>query len=99
MDNLREWFINSDATCHVAWDRNIFTSYTCVEGRKVHVANTIVLDLVKTKNVAMEFTNGKVLTLKDELHVPNIRKNLESGSLLVRNRLSSCLNVWKVCPF
>ncbi len=36
-------------------------------------------------NVVLKMTPGKDLTLKDVLHVPNIHKNLVSGSLLSKN--------------
>ena len=37
-------------------------------------------------------TSGKELTLNDVLHVPEIRKNLASGSLLSKKGSSWCLS-------
>ena len=37
------------------------------------------------RKVILKMTSRKELTLNDELHVPDIRKNLVSGSLLSKN--------------
>ena len=39
----------------------------------------------------LKMTSGKVLTLNSVLHVPTIRKNLVSATLLVKNRFKCVL--------
>ena len=85
VDNPREWFVDTGATVHVCSNRNVFTSYRVVDGRKLHMGNQALSDVADIENVVLRLMSGKDLTLKDVLHVPDIRKNLVSGSLLVNN--------------
>ncbi|CAA0824983.1 Uncharacterized mitochondrial protein AtMg00300, partial [Striga hermonthica] len=51
----------------------------------LHMGNSSSSDVAGVGIVVLKLTSGKELKLKDVLHVPNIRKNLVSGSLLVEH--------------
>ena len=49
------------------------------------MGNTATARIAGTGKVILKMTSGKVLTLKNVLHIPIIRKNLVSVALLVKN--------------
>ncbi|KAL0403100.1 UNVERIFIED_CONTAM: hypothetical protein Sradi_1950800 [Sesamum radiatum] len=49
------------------------------------MGNSATSNIVGLGKVVLKMTSGKELTLIDVLHVPDIRKNLVSGSLLVKS--------------
>ncbi|KAL0281946.1 UNVERIFIED_CONTAM: hypothetical protein Sradi_7277900 [Sesamum radiatum] len=84
VDNPREWWIDTGATRHICSDKDIFSTFTPINGRKLFMENSATSNIVGIDNVVLKMTSGKELTLIDLLHVPDIRKNLVSGSLLVK---------------
>jgi hypothetical protein len=64
----------------------MFSTYQSVKyGEQLFMENSSTSKVEGKGNVVLKMTPGKDLTLKDVLHVPNIRKNLVSGSLLSKN--------------
>ena len=51
-------------------------------GEKVFMGNSATSDIKGQGKVVLKMTSGKELTLTNVLYVPEIRKNLVSGSLL-----------------
>ncbi|KAK0601893.1 hypothetical protein LWI29_028495 [Acer saccharum] len=77
------WWIDSSATRHVCMDRSLFTTNEKVDdGNILYMGNSSTATIEGKGNVRIEFTSGKILTLTDVCHVPEVRKNLVSGSLL-----------------
>ena len=84
--NPREWWIDTGATRHICADSRMFSTYQKVEnGDHLTMGNSSTSKVVGQGTVVLKMTSGKELTLKNVLHVPNIRKNLISGSLLSKN--------------
>ena len=81
--NPKEWWIDTGATHHVCSDKMMFSSFKPIEtGEKVFMGNSATLDIKGQGKVVLKMTYGKELTLTNVLYVPEIRKNLVSGSLL-----------------
>ncbi|KAL0313167.1 UNVERIFIED_CONTAM: Retrovirus-related Pol polyprotein from transposon TNT 1-94 [Sesamum radiatum] len=89
VDNPREWWIDTGATRHICSDKEMFSTYTPINGRKLFMGNSATSNIVGLGKVVLKMTSGKELTLIDVLHVPDIRKNLVSGSLTINEALSS----------
>ena len=84
--NPKEWWINSAATRHVCAIKGMFSSYALAgPEEELHMGNSSTSKIEGTGNILLKMTLGKTLTLKNVLHVPEIRKNLVSTSLLVKN--------------
>ncbi|KAL6327054.1 hypothetical protein AAG906_013801 [Vitis piasezkii] len=77
---------NTRATHHVCLDRKMFSSYIQISGRKLYMGNSTTSKIEGIGKVILKMTLGNELTLNDVLHVPDIRKNLVSSSLLSKNR-------------
>ncbi|KAH9802189.1 hypothetical protein KPL71_001277 [Citrus sinensis] len=81
--NPREWWIDTGATRHVCSDKGLFISFETVSnGEKLFMGNSATFEIEGQRKVILKMTSGKELTLNDMLYVPEIRKNLVSGSLL-----------------
>ena len=81
--NNMEWILDTGATRHVCKDRSMFTSYQATgDEEQVFMGNARSSPVVGKGNILLKLTSGKTLLLKNVLHVPDIRRNLISGSLL-----------------
>ena len=54
-------------------------------GEEIFMGNSSTFKVVGKRMVILKMTSGKKLTLNDVLHMPDIRKNLVSCSLLSKN--------------
>ena len=66
--------------------KKMFSIYNFMgNGGKIFMGNSSTPKIEGIGKVVFKMTMGKFLTLKDVLHVPEIQKNLVSGSLLSKN--------------
>lgn len=83
LEDVGDWWIDSGATRHVCNDKRFFTDYDSVEdGTALYMGNHSTTAVKEKGKVDLEFTSGKTLTLTNVYHVPEVTKNLVSGSLL-----------------
>ena len=84
--NPKEWWLDTGATRHICADKKMFTSYSLVDnGEQLFMGNSSTSKVEGQGKIVLKMTSGKELTLNNVLHVPDIRKNLVSGSLLSKN--------------
>ena len=80
------WWIDSGATCHVTPHREVFTTYEPYVGEKsVFMGNSSSCSVKGIGMVKIPFSSGKMLTLKDVLHIPRLHKSLLSVKKLDDN--------------
>ncbi|TYK03675.1 pol polyprotein [Cucumis melo var. makuwa] len=85
-NNSKEWWVDTGVTHHICTNKNMFTSYVSVSnGEQLFMGNFSMSKVEGQGKVILKMTSGKELTLNNVLHVPDIRKNLVSGSLLSKN--------------
>ena len=81
--NPKEQWIDTSATRHVCSNKKMFSSFEPIETReKVFMGNSATSKIKGQEKVVLKMTSRKELTLTNVLYVPEIRKNLVSGSLL-----------------
>jgi transposase InsO family protein len=84
--NTNEWWVDTGATRHICSDKKMFSTYQSVGyGEQLFMGNSSTSKVERKGKVVLKMSSGKELTLNDVLHVPDIRKNLVSGSLLSKN--------------
>ena len=85
--NPKERWIDICATRHVCSNKKMFSTFEPIETReKVFMGNYTTLEIKGQEKLVLKMTSGKELTLTNVLYVPEIRKNLVSGSLLNSHR-------------
>ncbi|XP_077251978.1 uncharacterized protein LOC143891238 [Tasmannia lanceolata] len=85
VSNTKDWFVDTGATNHICVHKHLFSSYEeAEEGETLYMANSASENIVGKGSVVLKFTSGKELTLKNVFHVPEIRKNLIFGPILVK---------------
>ncbi|KAB2622339.1 DNA polymerase zeta catalytic subunit-like [Pyrus ussuriensis x Pyrus communis] len=83
LSNSNDWFVDTGATRHVCADGNLFVTYQSVTGgENLYMGNATASAVAWKGKVMLKLTSEKELSLTNVLHVPNIRKNLISRSLL-----------------
>ena len=82
--NNKEWVVYSSATRHICASKESFSTYTPVENGEevVYLGDSRTVNVLGKGKVHLKLTSGKILTLSEVLHVPNIRENLVSMALL-----------------
>ncbi|KAG8482437.1 hypothetical protein CXB51_023946 [Gossypium anomalum] len=81
-DRSRNLWLDSIATVHVCNDQQQFNSYELVANCEMVMGNYQSIKVLGQGMVELNFRSGKKLTLTNVLHVPDVRKNLVSASIL-----------------
>jgi hypothetical protein len=79
------WWIDTGANIHVFADISLFSSYRCKGARALLMGNRSHACVIGVGTVILKFTSGKTVVLKNVQHVPSIKNNLVSGSLLCQD--------------
>ncbi|KAL8155440.1 hypothetical protein AgCh_000725 [Apium graveolens] len=82
--NTAEWIVDTGATRHVCTSKNMFASYERVNGENVFMGNSASAAVQAKGKIILKLTSGKSLTLINVLHMPEMRRNLIYGSLLMK---------------
>jgi hypothetical protein len=78
------WWLDTCANIHVCDDISLFSSYQGLQGSSVLMGNGSHASVHGVGTVDLKFTSGKIVQLKNVQHVPTIRKNLVSISILIK---------------
>ncbi|GKD26074.1 zinc finger, CCHC-type containing protein, partial [Tanacetum coccineum] len=83
LDDDVAWWVDSGATVHVCKDRCWFKTYESLnDGSILHMGNESTTLVHGRGCVDLRFSSGKIVSLFNILHVPNILKKLVSSSIL-----------------
>jgi hypothetical protein len=83
--NSPEWWMDSGANIHVCADASMFSSYQVGRSGALLMGNGSRAHVLGVGTVILKFTSGKMVPLKSVQHVPSIKKNLVSASMLCRD--------------
>ena len=90
------WWVDTGANIHVCADISMFSSYQGLQGVSVLMGNGLHASVRGVGTVHLKFTSRKIVQLRNVQHVPTIRKNLVSVSLLLRDGFKVVLECNKV---
>jgi hypothetical protein len=80
-----DWWVDTSANIHVCADVFLFSSYQVGQASSLLMGNGARVAVRGVGMVDLKLTSGKTVQLKNVYHVPSIKKNLISGSLLCRD--------------
>ncbi|GJR18120.1 putative RNA-directed DNA polymerase [Tanacetum coccineum] len=92
------WILDSGATCHVATQKDYYSSYTPGDFGVVRIGNTGLSRIASIGDICLKFDTGMELVLHNVKHVPDMRLNIISTGLLDEDGYhnSSGNGLWKV---
>ena len=92
-----DWWFDSGATIHVCNDKSQFKKYEdAADGHEVLMGNSNSAKVLGRGIIELQFTSGKMLTLLNVLHVPNMKNNLISANLLCKKCIKAMLEADKL---
>ncbi|CAA7023747.1 unnamed protein product [Microthlaspi erraticum] len=85
-ENPMLWWYDTGATTHICIDRQMFSTYQKSKGDdRLLMGNVSHSKIEGTGKVVLKMTSGRELTLNNVKHVPDMRKNLISGTLMSKH--------------
>jgi hypothetical protein len=91
-EDSSEWWYDFGATIHVCNNKTLFKEYVEADNRlEVLMGNHNTAKVLGTGTVELKLSSGKKLVLTNVYHVPDIKKNLVSASLLSKNGVKAVL--------
>ncbi|GKE14652.1 retrovirus-related pol polyprotein from transposon TNT 1-94, partial [Tanacetum coccineum] len=97
VEDKSAWIMDSGASRHFCNNKRLFHQFEEVaDGEQVYMGNDGTARVIGKGKVFLKFTSGKTLALNNVLYVPSLRRNMVSGSLLVREGLKVTLEGDKV---
>ncbi|OAP06745.1 hypothetical protein AXX17_AT3G34920 [Arabidopsis thaliana] len=93
----KTWWFDTGATRHICLDRLMFSSYVKNKSdEELFMGNSATSMIEGYGKVVLKLTYGRELILTDVVYVPDMRKNLVSGSLLSKHRFAFKIDVDKL---
>jgi hypothetical protein len=97
------WWLDFGANVHVCYDASLFSSYQVMQDSFMMMENESYTSIYGVGMVDLKLTLGKIMQLKNVQHIPSIKKNLVSGSLLCKDGFivvlesnNYCVKVWTI---
>nr|GEZ72399.1 zinc finger, CCHC-type [Tanacetum cinerariifolium] len=85
-DDDATWWVDSGATVHACKDRCWFKTYESLNDESIlYMGNESTALMHRRGYVDLKFSSGKIVSLLNVLHVPNIRKNLVFSNVFNNN--------------
>ncbi len=94
------WIIDSDATQHMTFKQEWFTTYKSIDPQKVYMGDDIILEAIGNRSIkATMQVRGKLLltTIIHVLHVPKMKNNFIYVSKLISEGLKVEFNKDGLC--
>ncbi|KFK25531.1 hypothetical protein AALP_AA8G127200 [Arabis alpina] len=93
----KTWWFDTGATRHICMDKEMFSTYKKNKGNeKLSMGNSATLKIAGYGKVVLKLTSERELSLTNVVHVPDMRKNLISGSLLSKHEFTVKLDADKL---
>ncbi|GKB16758.1 ty1-copia retrotransposon protein [Tanacetum coccineum] len=97
VEDKSAWIIDSGASRHLCNNKRLFHQFEEVaDGGQFYMGNNGIARVIGKGKVFLKLTSGKTLAFNNVLYVPSLRRNMVSGSLLVRAGLKVTLEGDKV---
>ncbi|KFK24069.1 hypothetical protein AALP_AAs60093U000200 [Arabis alpina] len=93
----KTWWFDTGATRHICMDMEMFSTYKKNKGNeKLYMGNSATSKIAGYGKVVLKLTSERELSLTNVVHVPDMRKNLISGSLLSKHGFTVKLDADKL---